>query len=100
MRATPIAPFSASPDEAESIFLPGCYFQIESIEEVVGDFYRLMKVQMQEVDRPVQGRALYDMRTGEPFSREQYALKLGADAKVLVDRFFPENPMTDLFSPH
>ncbi|KPB87438.1 Uncharacterized protein AC504_2708 [Pseudomonas syringae pv. maculicola] len=100
LRATPIAPFSASPDEAESIFLPGCYFQIESIEEVVGDFYRLMKVQMQEVDRPVQGRALYDMRTGEPFSREQYALKLGADAKVLFDRFFPQNPMTDLFSPH
>ncbi|MCF5197680.1 dermonecrotic toxin domain-containing protein [Pseudomonas syringae] len=99
LRATPVAPFSASPDEAESIFLPGCYFQIDSIEEVSGEFYRIMKVQMQEVDRPIQGRALYDMRTGEPFSREQYALKLGTDAKVLVDRFFPQNPMTDLFSP-
>ncbi|RMM34515.1 hypothetical protein ALQ80_05178 [Pseudomonas coronafaciens pv. oryzae] len=100
LRATPIAPFSASPEEAESIFLPGCYFQIDSIEEVVGDFYRIMKVQMQEVDRPAQGLTLYDLRTGEPFSRAQYALKLGADAKVLVDRFFPHDPLANLFSPH
>ncbi|MCK9692777.1 dermonecrotic toxin domain-containing protein [Pseudomonas syringae] len=100
LRATPIAPFSASPEEAESIFLPGCYFQIDSIEEVSGEFYRIMKIQMQEVDRPHPGRGLYDMRTGEPFSREQYARKLGADARVLVDRFFPQNPLTDLFSLH
>ncbi|PIO93611.1 ADP-ribosylating toxin [Pseudomonas syringae] len=100
LRATPIAPFSASPEEAESIFLPGCYFQIDSIEEVSGEFYRIMKIQMQEVDRPAQGRALYDMRTGEPFSREQYALKLGNDAKPLVDRFFPQEPLADLFGFH
>ncbi|MCF5466143.1 dermonecrotic toxin domain-containing protein [Pseudomonas syringae] len=100
LRATPIAPFSASPEEAESIFLPGCYFQIDSIEEVSGEFYRIMKVQIQEVDRPIQARALYDLRTGEPFSREQYALKLGTDAKVLVDRFFPQDPLADLFSSH
>ncbi|MBM0138583.1 ADP-ribosylating toxin [Pseudomonas cannabina pv. alisalensis] len=100
LRATPVAPFSASPEEAESLFLPGCYFQVESIEEVVGEFYRIMKIQMQEVDRPAQGRPLYDLRTGEPFSREHYALKLGAEAKVLVDRFFPQDPLTDLFSPH
>ncbi|KPW74399.1 Uncharacterized protein ALO76_04650 [Pseudomonas syringae pv. coriandricola] len=100
LRATPIAPFSASPEEAESIFLPGCYFQIDSIEEVVGEFYRIMKIQLQEVDRPLEGRVLYDLRTGEPFSREQYALKLGADANVLVDRFFPQDSLTDLFSPH
>ncbi|KPX45620.1 hypothetical protein ALO68_03368 [Pseudomonas syringae pv. helianthi] len=100
LRATPIAPFSASPNEAESIFLPGCYFQIDSIEEVRGEFYRIMKIQMQEVDRPTQGQPLYDMRSGEPFSREQYALKLGADAKVLIDRFFPQGASADLFSPH
>ncbi|NAT22246.1 ADP-ribosylating toxin [Pseudomonas syringae pv. actinidifoliorum] len=100
LRATPIAPFSASPEEAESIFLPGCYFKVESIEEVVGEFYRIMKIQMQEVDRPAQELPPYDLRTGEPFSREHYALKLGAEAKILVDRFFPQNPVTDLFSPH
>ncbi|WP_080337880.1 dermonecrotic toxin domain-containing protein [Pseudomonas syringae] len=100
LRATPIAPFSASPEEAESIFLPGCYFQIDSIEEVSGEFYRIMKIQMQEVDRPHPGRALYDMRTGEPFSREQYAVKLGNDAKPLVDRFFPQEPLADLFGFH
>ncbi|ELQ00323.1 hypothetical protein A979_08308 [Pseudomonas syringae BRIP34876] len=55
---------------------------------------------MQEVDRPAQGRALYDMRTGEPFSRDQYALKLGNDAKPLVDRFFPQEPLADLFGFH
>nr|WP_260677037.1 hypothetical protein [Pseudomonas syringae] len=59
-----------------------------------------MKIQMQEVDRPAQGRALYDMRTGEPFSRDQYALKLGNDAKPLVDRFFPQEPLADLFGFH
>jgi hypothetical protein len=32
---------------------------------------------------------LLDMRTGEPFSREQYAAKLGDEGKPLVDRFFP-----------
>ncbi|WP_205929495.1 hypothetical protein, partial [Pseudomonas viridiflava] len=31
----------------------------------------------------------YDLRTGELFSREAYAAKLGEDAKVLVDAFFP-----------
>jgi hypothetical protein len=32
---------------------------------------------------------LYDLRTGKPFSREQYAAKLGDEGKPLVDRFFP-----------
>jgi hypothetical protein len=29
------------------------------------------------------------LRTGEAFSRDQYAAKLGEDAKALVDAFFP-----------
>ncbi|WP_397450266.1 dermonecrotic toxin domain-containing protein [Pseudomonas sp. NA-150] len=89
LHATPIAPFSGSSSEAESLFLPGHYFQIDSIEEVVGDSYRLIKVQLREVDKAQPGRGLYDMRTGEPFNREQYATMLGAEARPLVDLFFP-----------
>jgi len=87
--ATPIAPFSWSATEAESVFLPGHYFKINSIDEVVGENYRFMRVQLQEVPKPGPGEALYDLRTGAPFSREAYAIKLGPQAKPLVDLFFP-----------
>ncbi|MEX6662766.1 DUF6543 domain-containing protein [Pseudomonas sp. W2-17] len=89
LSAAPIAPFSASPEEAEAIFLPGHYFQIDSIEQVVGTFYRFMKVQLREVTGPVPGRKLLDMRTAEPFIRQNYAARLGGAGRVLVDRFFP-----------
>jgi hypothetical protein len=89
LSATPVAPFSASPEEAESLFLPGHYFQIDSIEEVSGEAYRFMKVAMREVSGPLQGRGLYDLRTGELFSRSQYAAMLGIDAQDLVNAFFP-----------
>ncbi|WP_397450265.1 dermonecrotic toxin domain-containing protein [Pseudomonas sp. NA-150] len=89
LSATPIAPFSETPEEAESLFLPGHYFHIDSIEEVTGEAYRFMKVQMREVGGPIPGRGLYDLRTGELFSRAQYAAMLGLDAQALVDRFFP-----------
>ncbi len=89
LSGAPIAPFSASPDEAEVIFLPGHYFQIDSIEQVIGTFYRFMKVQLREVTGPVSGRKLLDMRTAEPFSREGYAARLGDAGRVLVECFFP-----------
>lgn len=89
LSATPIAPFSASPEEAEAIFLPGHYFQIDSIEHVIGTFYRFIKVQLREVTGPVTGRKLLDMRTAEPFSRQGYVARLGSAGRVLVDRFFP-----------
>lgn len=87
--AAPIAPFSASPEEAEAVFLPGHYFQIDSIEHVLGTFYQFMKVQLREIGGPLEGRKLLDLRTGEAFSREQYAVRLGSDAKALTDFFFP-----------
>lgn len=87
--AAPIAPFSASPEEAEAVFLPGHYFQIDSIEHVLGTFYQFMKVQLREIGGPLEGRKLLDLRTGEAFSREQYAARLGSDAKALTDFFFP-----------
>ncbi|WP_440089839.1 dermonecrotic toxin domain-containing protein [Pseudomonas fragariae (ex Marin et al. 2024)] len=89
--ATPIAPFSSSPREAESIFLPGRYFLIEHLDEVRGAFYRFMRVRIKEVPAPVAGRKLLDMRTGEPFSRERYAARLGAAGKPLVDVFYPQD---------
>jgi hypothetical protein len=90
LNATPIAPFSTSPGEAESVFLPGCYFQIEQLDEVRGTFYRFMRVRIKEVPAPVAGRQLLNMRTGEPFSRATYADLLGPAGKPLVNRFFPQ----------
>ncbi|WP_062379182.1 dermonecrotic toxin domain-containing protein [Pseudomonas abietaniphila] len=89
--AIPIAPFSSNPGEAESIFLPGRYFQIEQLDEVRGAFYRFMRVRIKEVPAPIAGRKLLDMRTGEAFSRTRYAELLGPPGKTLVDRFFPEH---------
>ncbi|VVN90415.1 hypothetical protein PS689_01839 [Pseudomonas fluorescens] len=89
LTATPISPFSNSPSEVESLFLPGNYFEISRVEEVAGANYRFMNVQLRQVPvEQVTGPA-YDLRTGELFSREAYAAKLGEDAKVLVDTFFP-----------
>ena len=87
--ATPISPFSASPEEVESLFLPGRYFQIQRIEEVAGSNYRFMNVQLRQIPVEQVSGPAYDLRTGEVFSRDQYAAKLGEDAKALVDVFFP-----------
>jgi len=89
LNAVPIAPFSANPEEAEAIFLPGHYFSIESIEQVLGTFYQFMKVQLREIEGPIEGRQLLDLRTGEAFSRAHYAARLGSSAQQLTERFFP-----------
>lgn len=89
LEATPIAPFASGSEEAESVFLPGHYFRIERIEEVVGSNYRFINVELMEIDASQSSGGVYDLRTGEPFSRAAYASKLGPDAKSLVDRFFP-----------
>ncbi|WP_231666279.1 dermonecrotic toxin domain-containing protein [Pseudomonas quasicaspiana] len=87
--ATPVALFSETPQEAESIFMPGHYFLIDGIQEITGLNFKFMKVQLTEIPEPRSWHVLLDMRTGEPFSREQYAVKLGDQGKPLVDRFFP-----------
>lgn len=89
LNAVPVAPFSANPEEAEAIFLPGHYFRIESIEQVLGTFYKFMKVQLREIEGPIEGRQLLDLRTGDAFSRAQYAARLGSSAQQLTERFFP-----------
>lgn len=92
--ATPIAPFSGDWEEAESVFKPGTYFRIESINEVSGDHFKFIKVRLSEspagrhrTGEPA-GR-IFDLRTGEPFSREQYAVKLGPQGASLLNMFFP-----------
>ena len=90
MNATPIALFSASNEEAESLFTPGRYFQIDSLEEVTGDGYGFMKVQLREVDGLQHGHGLFDFRTGQPFSRQAYADLLGPAGAEVVQRFFPQ----------
>ncbi|MEX5571985.1 ADP-ribosylating toxin [Pseudomonas lijiangensis] len=90
--ATPVAPFSTDPEEVESIFLPGRYFLIDDIHQVSGINYRFIKVRLIETSTPKVWHKLYDLRTGEPFTRERYAAKLGEQGQRLVDRFFPANP--------
>lgn len=90
--ATPIAPFSTDQEEVESIFLPGHYFLIDGIQQVTGLNYRFIRVRITEIPQPKVWHRLYDMRTGEPFSREEYAAKLGEEGSALVERFFPLLP--------
>jgi len=92
LHGTPIAPFSAHPDQAELVFLPGRYFQIDNVEHLVGAFYSFVKVQLREVHGPLPGRSLLDLRTGEPFTRERYAATLGPAGASLVDQFMAVAP--------
>lgn len=89
LSATPIAPFSGEEQEVESLFMPGNYFEIQRIREVHGLNYKFMHVELMEIARPRPGQAVYDLRTGRPFSRAHYADMLGAEGAELVDRFFP-----------
>lgn len=89
LSATPIAPFSQEDEEAESLFAPGHYFMVHSIQEVTGAQYRFIKVQIREVPASQTGNRLYEMRTGNVFSRDDYAARLGQAGQALVNRFFP-----------
>lgn len=95
LSATPAAPFSSDWEEAESIFKPGVFFRIDNIDEVSGLNYSFIRVQMQEtaavstLSARQQGR-IFELRTGEPFTREQYAARLGEQGRELVELFFPE----------
>nr|WP_122321777.1 hypothetical protein [Pseudomonas cichorii] len=91
--ATPVAPFSTEPEEVESIFLPGRYFLIDDIHQVSGLNYKFIKVRLIEISSPKIWQKLYDLRTGEPFTREHYATRLGEQGRRLVDRFFPPDTM-------
>ncbi|WP_426117846.1 dermonecrotic toxin domain-containing protein [Pseudomonas sp. DSP3-2-2] len=89
--ASPVAAFSNEPEEVESIFMPGRYFLIDGIQEVSGLNYKFIKVCLTEVPEPKSWHRLYDLRTGEAFTRTRFAAKLGEEGKPLVDRFFPVN---------
>ncbi|WP_193217503.1 dermonecrotic toxin domain-containing protein [Pseudomonas putida] len=84
----PIAPLSWTATEAETLFPPGCRFEIEDIGEVVGDDFRFVNVKLKEIPStaPVV-HPVYDLRTGNPFKRDEYAAMLKNDD--LVERFFP-----------
>ncbi|QVM92671.1 hypothetical protein JYG34_06465 [Pseudomonas entomophila] len=83
---TPISPFSVYPMEAETLFLPGHYFRIEGLQQVYGEGYRFIHVQLVRVAEP--GTAIvHDLRTGQPFNLEAYRGRFRNQA--VVDRFFP-----------
>lgn len=82
---TPISVFSCQQEEAETLFLPGSYFRIEGLKEVRGVDYRFVHVRLSEVTKPATG-PVYDLRSGEPFNKADYAVRLGN--QQLADRFF------------
>jgi len=92
LNATPIAAFSTEDEEAESLFAPGHYFLIEHLSEVHGNHYRFVNVRLREIVQPPPGRPLFELRTGLPFSREQYVTRLGEQGKDLVNQIFPPSP--------
>ncbi|MBA1202396.1 hypothetical protein G7009_11595 [Pseudomonas capeferrum] len=90
IRATPIAPFSVRPDEAESLMMPGNYLRIEEVKAVQGAGYRFVQVRLKAVGEAPAGRPVYDMRTGEEFDRALLAQQLGGGTDdSLMRRFFP-----------
>ena len=82
----PISPFSIYPMEAETLFLPGHYLRIEGLQQVYGEGYRFIHVQLARVGEPGTA-AVYDLRTGQPFDREVYRARFRNPA--VADRFFP-----------
>lgn len=91
--AIPIAPFSNEQREVESLLMPGGYFMIDGVQEVTGTGYRFIKVELTQIAQPKRWHRLFELRSGEPFSRERYAQRLGEEGLRLVNRFFPLNPL-------
>ncbi|MFJ3063938.1 dermonecrotic toxin domain-containing protein [Pseudomonas sp. NPDC087039] len=85
--ATPISAFSSFPEEAETLFLPGNYLRIDSLQQIYGEHYRFIKVTLKQVAKPASG-PVYDLRTALPFDMEAYSARFRTPA--LVRRFFPE----------
>ena len=82
---TPVSAFSGHANEAETLFVPGSYFRIDSLREIRGAEYHFVNVRLSEVAAPASG-PVYDLRTGQLFDRAAYAARLN-DAG-LVERFF------------
>jgi len=82
----PVTAFSAYKEEAETLFMPGAYFQIEHIGQITGADYRFVNVRLRQIPKPASG-PVYDLRTGVVFARDAYVERLGSPQ--LVDRFFP-----------
>jgi hypothetical protein len=82
----PVASLSLNWQEAEVLFTPGRYFQIESAGEVSGAHYRFLRIRLREVAKPAD-KPIYALRTGLPFDRQAYLQLVQHDA--LVERFFP-----------
>ncbi|MBD1549886.1 dermonecrotic toxin domain-containing protein [Pseudomonas typographi] len=84
----PIAPLSQQEGEAETLFLPGHCFRIESVQEIHQPAYRFIWVKLREVSHPGTG-PIYDLRTGALFDRAIYAARINNEA--LVERLFPQS---------
>ncbi|MCG8295340.1 dermonecrotic toxin domain-containing protein [Pseudomonas entomophila] len=83
---TPISAFSLYWDEGETLFLPGHYFRIDSLEQVYGEHYRFIHVTLRQVGKPAQG-PVYDLRTALPFDSDAYKARFRTPG--LEQRFFP-----------
>ncbi|WP_342456614.1 dermonecrotic toxin domain-containing protein [Pseudomonas sp. PSKL.D1] len=84
--ATPISPFSLYWDEAESLFRPGNYFRIDSLQQVYGEGFHFIHVTLKQVPTPAAG-PVYDLRTGLPFDLSVYQARFKTPG--VAQRFFP-----------
>ncbi|MNJ29377.1 hypothetical protein D3C77_239410 [compost metagenome] len=82
----PLSPLSLHWQEAEVLFLPGCTFRVEAVDEVQGQHYRFVKFKLREVPKPA-AEPVYELRSGEPFTLSDYAERVGN--APWVNRFFP-----------
>jgi hypothetical protein len=86
---TPISAFSMMWEEAETLFLPGNYFEVSKVEQVYGNHYHFIRVVLKQTTRPAQG-PVYDLRTGQLFDRATFSSRIRTTA--LAERFFPVAP--------
>lgn len=80
-----IAPLSATPSEAESLYTPGHHFMVTDIQTLTVDGHPLVQVRIAETGNGPSSGKTFDFRTGEPFDRQTMEKRIG---KEYTDRFF------------
>ncbi|WP_296269108.1 dermonecrotic toxin domain-containing protein [Pseudomonas sp. UBA6562] len=88
VKATPIAPFSSRPDEAEALMLPGRHLRVKNLRAVQADTYRFTEVRLEALAQAPEGASLREMRSGAVFDRQRLAERLGTDDDALMRTFF------------
>lgn len=87
--ARAIGPLSATPEEAESLYIPGHHFIVTDIQELTVAGHPLVQVRLNESINHTLSVQPFDLRTGDRFHRETMNRRIG---KAYTDRFFENYP--------